>query len=94
MVMPGFLHAHKKPQVNYAYYPFYRWKNQGTQRLAISQLESGRAGTQPRPLAQAHTVTTCNRPSVMSPLRKGESLALAVPQFPLLPSWALVILSY
>ena len=105
MVMPGFPHAHKKPQVSYArwvlacplimalpefpYYPFYRWKNQGTQRLAISQLESGLARTQPRP-----TLTTCNRSSVMSALKKGESLALAVPQFPHLRSWALVILSY
>ena len=72
--MPGFCHAHKKPRVNYPYYPFYRWKTQGTQRLEVSQLESGRAGTQPRVLAQARTVTTCNHPRVMSPLKKSESL--------------------
>ena len=81
MVMPGFPHAHKKPEVNYAHYPFYRWKHRGTQRLVISQLESGRAGTQPRFLVQAHTVTTWNHPSVMSPLKIGESLTLAVPHF-------------
>lgn len=70
--MPGFCHAHKKPRVNYPYYPFYRWKTQGTQRLEVSQLESGRAGTQPR----VRTVTTCNHPRVMSPLKKSESLNL------------------
>lgn len=94
MVMPAFPHTHKKPGANYAHYPFYRWKHQGTRRLAISQLESGRAGTQPRFLAPAHTVTTYNHPSVMSPLKKGESLTLAVPQFPHLPSWALVTLPH
>lgn len=70
----GIPHAHKKPRVDCPYYPFYRWKTQGTQRLAVSQLESGRAGTQPRVLAQARTVTTCNHPRVMSPLKESESL--------------------
>ena len=91
--MPGFPHAHESPGSITLGLRFTDGKPEVRGAWQFLSSEVAEPGPSPGHRLRSSCAHLATGPMVMSPLKKGESPTLAVPQFPHLPSWALVILS-